>query len=128
MQEPEIVREIVDNVPPNPDATRARLGPGRWNDATARLLRRDAVRLLWEHSGWFRRNCGACALRGYRELTEDGMREPNYAGWQRIYVKAGESIPLKYENAFWAGLHGEDVDFAYRLALDVNTFGIAWLP
>lgn len=41
-------------------------------------------------------NCGSCAL------VIGGPEGPNYAGWARVYVEAGVSIPAKWRKAFEA--------------------------
>lgn len=75
-----------------------------------------------------KQNCSACVLNGYGDgkLTrEEGLPlQPNYAGWARIYVCAGETIPAKYRKAFISELDSENRPYADALRRDIEEFGL----
>lgn len=75
-----------------------------------------------------RENCGACMLNGYHDAQfardEQTDIQPNYAGWARVYVEAGKTIPAKYRAAFISELDEENRAYAEALRTDVRTFGL----
>lgn len=94
-------------------------------------LRRGALDALTGHGhpGYdddeTRTACGACALEGFAETTDSGPLEPNYGGWERIYVQAGRAIPAKYREAFEdARASNKNTQYAINLGLDIATFGV----
>ena len=80
-------------------------------------------------SAFERENCGAEALKGYQSIKSKKLewrfKEPNYAGWQRVYVESGFPIPKKYKQAFDFALTKEydNQAFAEALKKDVKEYG-----
>jgi hypothetical protein len=76
-------------------------------------------------------NCGGCCLRGYRPHNDPEWPkgEPNYASWERDYVKTGRAIPKKYRKAFDEAVHGHVGNEAFSKALrrDIQKFGVRYL-
>lgn len=76
-------------------------------------------------------NCGSCVLQGYqpkytKDEDHDMLRDgPNYAGWARVYVQSGFSIPTEWRRAF--ALQGLD-NLAYYDAIgrDLVTWGVTF--
>lgn len=80
-----------------------------WVPSEAQRHRNTAENCLCRHdhgndrSQLARENCGACCLGGYRPRVKDDewpKDAPNYAGWVRIYIEAGRSIPPRFARAF----------------------------
>ena len=73
-------------------------------------------------------NCQHCALRGVgKQGTADGKGlEPNYAGWARIYVQAGKTIPKRFQEAFEKVRSYQVDNDAYSEALeeDIAKYGV----
>ena len=71
-------------------------------------------------------NCQHCALRGVgKQGTADGLgKEPNYAGWARIYVQAGRTIPARFAAAFEQAKHSDNTAYAQALAEDIEKYGV----
>lgn len=107
----------------------------KWEAVEAQRMRRLALLQLTDHGhSWSfrdrddrqltRENCAACVLNGYGDRDEPGDRAPNYAGWARVYVQAGNVIPKKYRAAFDAELASDNAAYAAALARDIATFGV----
>jgi len=105
-----------------------------WSAAEANGLRRTAQMLLSRHDCQgsrlveMRENCGACVLNGYMSSADrksgalkvaDG---PNYAGWARVYVQAGSSIPRRWRKAFQAERDSDNRLYAEALERDIATW------
>lgn len=73
-----------------------------------------------------RENCGACALDGYGAHADGDTAPlaPNYAGWARIYVKAGMRVREEWHAGFLAELEDENERYREALHRDVRTFGV----
>lgn len=77
-----------------------------------------------------RMSCGTCALHGYepRGGWEPGYRVkdggPNYAGWARVYVQAGYTIPADWADAFARERASDNLQYAWALERDILTFGM----
>jgi hypothetical protein len=72
-----------------------------------------------------RDNCGACALDGYGEHHTDGILQPNYSNWARVYVEALRPIPARWRPAFHAVLNAEDNSRHHDALLrSLATFGV----
>ena len=72
-------------------------------------------------------NCRHCCLRGEgKPNTADGIGlEPNYAGWQRLYVEAGRIIPAQFADAFLNTFRdSENTSFLDALRDDIQYFGV----
>lgn len=110
----------------------------KWPETEARQLRAISRQLFkhgdWEHTGDLEReSCSACVLRGFlsesskadRAAGHDDSAGPNYAGWARVYVEAGEIIPPEFRAAFEAERKRTD-NLAYVEALErsIATFGV----
>lgn len=103
---------------------------GKWSADEAADYRRTALRMFRDHghAGYWdemtRDSCGTCALNGWGDDREPGTVEPNYAGWERLYVQAGRTIPARYTEAFRQAVDGTDNPrYDAALALDIATFG-----
>lgn len=105
----------------------------KWTETEANQLRMIARQLFthYKHnnSRLERESCSACVLRGYEprggfgdgySVKRDG---PNYAGWARVYVEAGYSIPKRWKTAFEKELQSDNKAYAEALAKSVATFG-----
>ena len=73
-------------------------------------------------------NCQHCCLRGdglANTADEKGL-EPNYAGWARLYVQAGRTIPKRFQAAFEKVRSYQVENDAYSKALeeDIDEFGV----
>ena len=104
-----------------------------WTPTEAKQLRLIARQLFkcdrHDQHDQYREHCGACVLRGYlsRSARADGMTEstgPNHAGWARVYVEAGETIPQQWRDAFRLERQSENKAYAQALERDIATFGI----
>lgn len=62
-------------------------------------------------------NCAACAIR------TGGEEGPNYAGWARVYVEAGQPIPGKWRDAFERERHSDNKAYAQALEESIAHFG-----
>lgn len=72
-----------------------------------------------------RENCGACALDGYGEHNTDGITQPNYCNWTRVYVETGQAIPGRWRPAFHAVLNATDNPGHHDALLrSLATFGV----
>jgi len=84
---------------------------------------------LSDHNPLTRENCSACVLNGYvsREQRADPeypKDAPDYAGWGRVYVQAGQYIPLKWAKSFVADqLNSDNLAYAAALRADLVYFG-----
>lgn len=76
-----------------------------------------------------RMSCGTCALHGYEprggwepgtSVKDDG---PNYAGWARVYVEAGTTIPAHWASAFQRERDSDNLMYARALERSILTFG-----
>lgn len=109
-----------------------------WEPEEADQQRRMAIQLIrgdeWHRSGacrsgrvWERMSCSTCALLGYepREGWGDGYSVkrdgPNYGGWERAYVQAGQPIPAKWRIAFVQ--EGDNEAYYDALGRDIVTYG-----
>lgn len=78
-----------------------------------------------------RESCSACVLRGYfsASFRADGNNPsdgPNYAGWARLYVEAGEPIPEKWRAAFEAERKSSNEAYAAALERSLAAFGVTF--
>ncbi len=103
-------------------------GAEPWSADEARKHRAIAQRLFSEphyEPGHTRNpdpdNCSACAIRGLGGDIEEGG--PNYAGWARIYIEAGKTIPSRWRDAFQRELHSDNEAYANALRRSIATFG-----
>lgn len=71
-------------------------------------------------------NCGACVLRGYGERKNGKPYMPNYAGWARVYVQAGEPIPEKWREGFEAERRSGNKAYAEALEADIEKYGVVF--
>jgi len=99
----------VTGIAPWDPATEARLG------AIARRMFRDGH--SYEHRGIDADNCSFCAL------VTGGFDGPNYAGWARLYIEAGQRIPGKWRHAFVLELESDNKAYADALLRSIATFG-----
>lgn len=99
----------VTGIAPWDPVTEARLG------ATARRMFREGH--SYEHRGIDADNCSYCAL-----VTGE-VEGPNYAGWARIYIEAGQRIPGKWRHAFALELESDNKPYAEALLRSIATFG-----
>jgi hypothetical protein len=110
-----------------------RVPADKWSDLEARECCNTARQCLYDHGHHAsdrdpltRENCGACVLGGYyprgtkKAEKADG---PNYAGWARVYVEAGASIPAIWREAFQREVHSDNERYAAALLLSIATFG-----
>lgn len=116
-----------------------------WDEETAKRERNIAHALLSRHDhDWTfcgrtraekredenltRSNCGACVLNGYQDRDDDEHKPadgPNYAGWARVFVEAGRSIPATWAEAFVREFTDNDNErYVEALKRDVATFGM----
>lgn len=75
---------------------------------------------------WERESCGTCALLGWRPPNDNEWPtgRPNYGGWARVYVQAGEPIPRAWLPAFVDELNdAESASYRECLRRDVATWG-----
>jgi hypothetical protein len=80
-----------------------------------------------DYGRFVRENCGACALFGVGEFSEDGgPLEPNHAGWTRLFVQAHRPVPERYRAAFLATFTDENQSYARALAGDVARHGVTF--
>lgn len=92
-----------------------------WTDTEARKLTATARRVFRDHVSdhgdpYARENCAACSL-----------AERNYAGWLRLYIAAGRSVPRQALADELARAATEN-DHYYRATLrDIATFGVTVL-
>jgi hypothetical protein len=77
----------------------------------------------WTRDQLTRENCGACVLNGYHPKGEP-RTDINYAGWARVYVQAGKTIPSNLFMAFLAELASDNRAYANALLGDIEYFGI----
>jgi hypothetical protein len=97
-----------------------------WTDEEAARLRGMAVAVFRHGHGVIfrddddedltRENCGACALEGWGEHATEGIFQPNYCNWARVFVEAGHAIPARWRTGFHAVLNAED-NPGHRVAL-----------
>lgn len=97
---------------------------------TKEQLHKTAIQCLTRHDHpmWIRdqltrENCGACVLNGYHPKGEP-RTDINYAGWARIYIEAGKTIPSNLFMAFIAELASDNRAYANALLQDIEDFGI----
>lgn len=85
-----------------------------------------ALRCLNHHdcNGQKSTNCGACVLNGYGDKANGEPIAPNYAGWARIYVQAGKTIPAKYYESFQRELASDNTAYAEALQEDCEVYGL----
>ena len=60
-------------------------------------------------------NCAHCELR---------KKVPNYSGWARIYVQAGETIRAEQVDAFITELNNENEAYRKELIDDIKNYGL----
>lgn len=70
-------------------------------------------------------NCAHHALRGEHiaHTADRKGREPNYAGWGRLYVQAGRPIPARFREAFEAY---DNQAYARALRDDIERYGVSY--
>ncbi len=92
----------------------------KWTPVEAKHHRNTARSLFahsYDHVEPDPNNCGGCAL---ISGDEDG---PNYAGWARVYVEAGRTIPREWTRAFQSERNSSNAAYAAALRKSINTFG-----
>lgn len=95
-------------------------------DGRATSLRIWEQPCIGRHERWHATECTHCCLRGATVAStadEKGL-EPNYSGWQRIWVEVGEEIPARFAKAFVDAFNDENRLFAEALAADVVKYGV----
>ena len=93
-----------------------------WSDREAWHYKNTAqscFRHSYQHSTPDPDNCCACALRV--ETDPDG---PNVAGWARLFVEAGYSMPELWRDAFNRELNSSNIMYAAALKRSLLTFGM----
>lgn len=113
------------------------IGAAAWPEEEATSLRRMARHQLTTHGHpWVftdpadasltRENCAACALTTIETRdTDDGLLQPAYCSWERVYVQAGRPVPLRFVPALEAELN-TGRGYADALARDLATWGIRY--
>lgn len=105
----------------------------RWTPKEARQHRLIAQRIYSVHDHnpsdrdkLTRENCAACILHGYRPQDSELKRSegPNYAGWARILVEAGVTIPAVWREAFAAERASDNHRYAEALERSILTYGV----
>lgn len=103
---------------------------------TENYERMRAIRLLTEHNHYCeggkcgngtkleRENCTACVLKGYGSKDNGKPYAPNHAGWARIYVLAGLSIPLRFKDAFLLEVAHGNTLYSEQLNADIARYGV----
>jgi hypothetical protein len=90
-------------------------------DDEAKQLRKTAQMCFSHYTGCRGRdpdNCSGCAL------INGGEGGPNYAGWARVYVEAGRTIPLNWKAAFQRELDSDNRAYAEFLQRCIEYFGV----
>lgn len=103
-----------------------------WHPVEQREMTSMARALFTDHGhdladeDFIKESCGACALNGYGEHDDGGAVKlaPNYGGWARVYVQAGEPIPARWVEAFLAEINDPNRSYAECLRRDIATFGV----
>ena len=90
------------------------------NEAEAKH-RASTAKNVWSEACWGKHellhsgNCQHC------ELRKD---YPNYAGWARIYVEAGQTITKKQADAFMQELESDNTAYVEALKQSILYFGL----
>ena len=79
---------------------------------------RQCLEHSYNHSKSDPDNCGGCAL------TLRSQYQPNYAGWQRIYIESRRTIPARWEKPFYTAFTDDNQLYAKALARSCKTYGI----
>ena len=69
-------------------------------------------------------NCGACTLARAGKDGTDPEQMPNYAGWLRVYVQAGEAVPQTWLEAEMVRAANENPAYYSAIMRDIATYGI----
>ena len=70
-----------------------------WSKEEAKRLQGTATQCVMQHNHGTRPdkltrdNCGACSLIAGR--GKNGFKAPNHAGWERIFVQTGHTVPFE---------------------------------
>lgn len=100
--------------------------------AAARAILFDPNHAAEHHGDWSEiamESCAVCVLSGttgaiYPSDEHDDSRGPNWAGWERIYVQTGATIPDAWRETFADVLDGENQSYSDALGRDIVTFGL----
>lgn len=71
-----------------------------------------------------RDNCGACALARAGKDTTDPNQRPNYSGWLRVYIQAGEAVPQAWLEAEMVESAKENPAYYNAIMRDIATHSI----
>lgn len=103
-----------------------------WSEPESANIRERARYAFRDHghgNDWddmTRDSCGACALNGWRAFNDGDGFGPNYAGWERLFVQSGRTIPREYAGRFFRTLVDAEDNERYRVCLmrDIVTYGL----
>lgn len=73
--------------------------------------------MVWE-------NCGACVLARTGRDGNDAKQMPNYAGWLRCYIQAGEAVPQAWLEVELADAETSNPAYYKAILRDIATYGI----